>query len=254
MPITPELPPESAAGAPADLSVKDSLENATSSSLRKENRQVLLLALGVGVFMIVAQFTPLRAWITNVQAWKGYVHTLGWSAHALFALVCAVGVLVGVPRLPLCAGAGLVFGFGEGVVLSLLGSTLGSYGAFFMARHGARKAVLARAQKWPWLAQLLKKPSLFRVFWVRQLMLPGMVLNVMLGITSVRHRTFIAGTLLGYLPLNIAFSLVGSGLGKGNLAHTFMQLLAAMAVVNLAGWFVWRWVRSRRNDVSDTDS
>lgn len=239
------LPPATPA-----LTGESSLEDQATSSRRKDNRRVLVLALGVAVFMAVAHFTPLKAWITNVQTWKEYVRTLGWAAHAGFTLACAGAVMVGVPRLPLCAVAGLVFGFGEGFLLSLLGSATGSYGAFLMARHGARRAVLAQAQRWPWLAGLLRRPSLMRVFWVRQLMLPGMVLNVMLGVTQVRHRTFLAGTLLGYLPLNAAFSLVGSGLGKGSLAQTLVQLLAAMAVVNLAGWLVWRWVQRNRGAAS----
>ena len=81
------------------------------------------------------------------------------------------------------------------------------------------------------------------MFWVRQLMLPGLVLNVLLGVTGVRHRAFLFGTLLGYLPLNIAFSLVGSGLGKDNLELTFKQLMAALALINIVGWLVWRRVK-----------
>jgi uncharacterized membrane protein YdjX (TVP38/TMEM64 family) len=239
----PEAIPEtSAPAAPAATG----LENQAAAGRRKENRRVLIMVLAVAAFMVTARYTPLRSWITNVQAWKDYVDTLGWLAHGGFTLACAAAVCIGVPRLPLCATAGLIFGFGEGLVLSLLGSTLGSYGAFLLARGGARQALVTRAERWPWLSGLLREPSLMRVFWVRQLMLPGMVLNVMLGITGVAHRTFVLGTLLGYLPLNIAFTLVGSGLGKANLLNTMMQLCIALAVVNLAGWLVWRWVRRQR--------
>ena len=155
--------------------------------------------------------------------------------------------MLGVPRLPLCAAAGLIFGFGEGLVLSLVSSTLGSYGAFVLSRHGFRRAVESRAEKWPWLKKLLKKPSVMRVFWVRQLMVPGLVLNVLLGMTPVKHSRFVLGTLLGYLPLNVAFTLVGSGLGKGSLANTFTQLLAAMAVINIAAWLVYRVMKKQKN-------
>jgi hypothetical protein len=50
-------------------------------SWKKENRQIIQLGLGVAAFMVIAHFTPLRAWITNVQVWKGYVRELGWLAH-----------------------------------------------------------------------------------------------------------------------------------------------------------------------------
>lgn len=221
-------------------SVQARVQEETGKSLKRENRRIFIMVAVIALFMVVAHFTPLRAWITNVQVWKSFVDDLGWMAHASFIAVCAVGVMIGLPRLPLCAAAGLIFGFGEGILLSLSGSVLGSYGAFVMTRAGARRAVLARAKRWPWLQQLLEKPSLWKVFWVRQMMLPGLVLNVLLGVSGVAHPTFLLGTAAGYLPLNLAFTLVGSGLGKGSLAQSLSQLLGALAVVNIVAWLVWK--------------
>lgn len=241
MPQDPTQEPEE-----LDLTTTAEVEQETSRALNKETRQVVMAVLAVGAFMAVAHFTPLKAWITNVQAWKSLVRDFGWGAHGVFLSACATCVMLGVPRLPLCAAAGLIFGFGQGLALSLLGSTLGSYGAFVLSRHGFRRAAESRAQKWPWLKKLLKKPSIMRVFWVRQLMVPGLVLNVLLGMTPVRHSRFFLGTMLGYMPLNVAFSLVGSGLGKGELAHTLAQLLAAMAVINVAAWLVYRMMKKQQ--------
>lgn len=241
-------PPAATNNSPSDdRAAEDArVELETSRSMNRENKRVLILVALVGFFMVLAHFTPLKAWITNVQVWKGFVEELGWLAHASFILVCAVGVMIGLPRLPLCAMAGLIFGFAEGMALSLLASVGGSYGAFLMTRAGARRAVLARAERWPWLKKMLEKPSWLKVFWVRQMMLPGLVLNVLLGVTEVAHSTFLIGTVTGYLPLNIAFSLVGSGLGKGSLAQSLTQLLGALAVVNVVGWLVWRMARVKK--------
>lgn len=226
-----------------EASIAIEVEQETSRALNKETRQVLFAVLLVAAFMALAHFTPLKAWITNVQTWKGLVREFGWGAHAIFLGACAGVVMLGVPRLPLCAAAGLIFGFGQGLGLSLLGSTFGSYGAFVLSRHGFRRAAESRTEQWPWLKKLLKKPSIVRVFWVRQLMVPGLVLNVLLGMTPVRHSRFLLGTLLGYMPLNLAFSLVGSGLGKESITHTLAQLLGAMAVINIAAWFVYRMMK-----------
>ena len=229
-----------------ELLISNEIEQETSRALGKETRQVLTAVLVVAAFMALAHFTPMKAWITNVQSWKGFVREFGWMAHAVFMIVTAGAVMMGVPRLAFCSAAGLIFGFGEGLLLSLVGSTLGSYGAFILSRHGFRRAAEARAEKWPWLKKMLKKPSVIRVFWARQLMVPGIVLNVLIGMTPVRHSRFLLGTALGYLPLNIAFSLVGSGLGKESITTTMTQLLAAMAVINVAAWLVFRYMRSTR--------
>ena len=71
-------------------------------------------------------------------------------------------------------------------------------------------------------------------------MLPGVVLNAVLGVAETRHRTFLGGTLLGYIPLNVAATLVGSGLGKSSLAQSAVQLMAALAVINVVVWLLWR--------------
>ena len=241
MPDEPAQEPEE-----LDVSISNEVEQETSRALGKETRQVLLAVLLVAAFMALAHFTPLKAWITNVEKWKGLVREFGWGAHVVFVAACAGVVMLGVPRLPLCAAAGLIFGFGEGLALSLAGSTCGSYGAFVLSRHGFRRAAESRAEKWPWLKKLLKKPSIMRLFWVRQLMVPGLVLNVLLGMTPVKHGRFLLGTLMGYMPLNVAFSLVGSGLGKGSLTQTIAQLLAAMAVINIAAWLVYRVMKKQR--------
>ena len=98
----------------------------------------------------------------------------------------------------------------------------------------------AQAEKRPWLGKMLKKPSLLKVFWVRQLVLPGVVLNAVLGVAETRHRIFLAGTFLGYSPLNVAATLVGSAPGKESLSETVMQLMAALAVINVVVCLLWR--------------
>lgn len=229
-----------------ELLITNKVEQETSRALGKETRQVFAAVLVVAAFMALAHFTPMKAWITNVQSWKSLVREFGWLGHAVFMLVSAVAVMMGVPRLAFCSVAGLIFGFGEGLLLSLMGSTLGSYAAFILSRHGFRRAAEVRAEKWPWLKQILKKPSVMRVFWVRQLMVPGIVLNVLIGMTPVSHSRFLLGTALGYLPLNIAFSLVGSGLGKESITTTLTQLLAATAVINVAAWLLFRFIKKQR--------
>jgi uncharacterized membrane protein YdjX (TVP38/TMEM64 family) len=211
-----------------------------SRSLGKERRQIFLLVLLVATFMSVAHFTPLSSWLDNAQEWKRSIREFGWAGHLGFFLVTALAVMFGVPRLTLCGTAGLLFGFTEGVLLSLFGSALGSYGTFLMVRRGFRKSVARHASARPWLSKLLEKPSLLKVFWVRQLALPGLVLNAIFGLTTIRHRIFLGGTLLGYIPLNLAATLVGSGLGKESLKQTAFQLLAALAVINIVMWLVWR--------------
>ncbi len=209
----------------------------------RERRLIVLLVLAVAGFIALAHFTPLRAWLENTQEWKQYVREFGWQSRAVFLAMTALAVMLGVPRLAMAATAGLLFGFAEGVAVSLAGSVLGSYGLFVAVRKGFRRRVAEQAQRRPWLQRLLRKPSLMKVFWVRQLPLPGAALNAILGVADIRHRIFLGGTLLGYLPLNAAATLAGSGLGKASVQTAAVQLMAALAVINAVLWLVWRRFR-----------
>ncbi len=209
----------------------------------RERRLIVLLVVAVAAFVALAHFTPLRAWLENTQEWKRYVREFGWQSRAAFLGLTALAVMLGVPRLALAATAGLLFGFVEGMAVSLTGSVLGSYGLFLAVRKGFRPSVVEQARRRPWLEQLLRQPSLMKVFWVRQLPLPGAALNAILAVTDLRHRTFLGGTLLGYIPLNAAATLAGSGLGKASLQTSMVQLMAALAVINAVLWLVWRRFR-----------
>jgi uncharacterized membrane protein YdjX (TVP38/TMEM64 family) len=224
-----------------EASRAEELTEATTRSLQGESRRVAWLVLVAALLLAVSHLTPLGSWIADIQQAKEALHDHGWKGQVVFFVACVLGVLSGLPRLPLCAAGGLLFGFVIGLPLSWFGTATGSYGVFLLARAGARRAVLASSRLW--LTRLLEKPSVLRIFWARQLMLPGLLINVLLGVMPVGHRDFWFGTLLGYLPLNIAFSLVGSGLGSGNLANSLAQLLGALGAVHLLGWLFWHWVR-----------
>ena len=91
-------------------------------------------------FLLVAHFTPLQSWLSSGQEWKRCVDPFGIAAHLAFGGACAVAVMFGMPRVPLCTVAGAIFGFNEGFVISSLGSTLGSYGSFLRVRRGPEQA------------------------------------------------------------------------------------------------------------------
>lgn len=179
------------ASANEDSESEELLSAEAGRQWRRESRRLLILVAGLCLLLALAHFTPLQEWITDVQRWKGYVRSLGWSAHLGYGLAVAVAVMMGLPRLAFCGVAGLIFGFSEGNIISLLGSMAGSYVSFLLARRGARKAVLTTFAQRPWLERLVGRSSWRRVFLIRQLMLPGLLLNALLGVSKTRQRDFL---------------------------------------------------------------
>ena len=201
---------------------------------KKETLRLLIGALIVAGIIAVLHFTPLKQWLAEAQNLKQQVDAYGWKAHAVFILGSVIGIAVGVPRLVLCGLGGVLFGFVEGVLASQFAGVLGSYGAFLITRLWAPKLwvkrQLAKSDK---LRSLLEKPTIGSIFVARQLPVPGIVPNVLLGVLSTRHRTFLIGTFLGYLPSNIPVALAGSSMAKESLTKAIAQVSLSMLALGV---------------------
>jgi uncharacterized membrane protein YdjX (TVP38/TMEM64 family) len=210
----------------------------------RETRRLLYLALVIAGLVAVLQFTPLKAWMDDVRVWKQYVDQFGWRAHLAFVVASVAAIAVGVPRLLLAVVAGTLFGFVEGFAVAMMSGLCGSYMTFLAARRGSSEKLRQRLRANESLSRLLARPTVLKIFFVRQLPVPALAPNVMLGLVKAPHRTFLAGTFLGYLPTNAVVVAMGSAMGKED-AKTAMWMvtwgMAGLAVVAL----LVVWVRRR---------
>lgn len=199
-----------------------------------EARRLLVLALAVAGLLLALHFTPLNQWLGDLQALKQQIRGFGWKAHVVFAAGTITAIALGVPRLALCALAGALFGSVTGAVLALVSSLTGSWGAFQFARWSGRgwaESRLAGANET--LRAILATPTITSIFVARQLPVPGILINVMLGVLPTTQRTFLIGTSLGYLPSTAIVALAGSSLGKDSLAVAMTQITFAMLGLGL---------------------
>jgi uncharacterized membrane protein YdjX (TVP38/TMEM64 family) len=236
-PIGPRLPEDAPGTPPIELEIE------VAQSAGASERKFLIMALVVAVCVAIIHFTPLKQYVTDVQRWKDLLRGLGLWAPLLFGLVSAAFIAGGVPRLIFGGVAGMLFGFWEGFAVAQLSAILGSYSAFLLARWGGREWGARRIEKSRRLRELLKNPSIFSVFLVRQLPIAGIVPNLVLGLTSVRHRVFLIGSFLGFLPSCAMVVLIGSGLGKQTLARSLGQITLAMLVLGTVSTLVWHLKR-----------
>lgn len=228
----------------------DQDRNATSADTRAEARRLLILALVALALLVILHFTPLKVWLEDIRAIKDRIDNFGWKADVLFVAGSIAAIALGVPRLPLCGLAGTLFGFVEGGLLALISGVTGSYGAFLIARWGGRAWAERKLEgASDNLRALLADPSVGSIFIARLLPVPGVVANVLLGVLPVGHRTFLAGTFLGYLPSTAIVALAGSSLGKESLEKAILQISLSMAgLAALSVLLVWLARRSSRLD------
>jgi len=156
-------------------------------------------------------------------------------------------VASGMPRLLFCPIGGLAFGFWYGLLWTQAATLAGYYVLFLFVRWGGRDFVL---RHWPQVGRLKEHvhghSAALLVFAMRQLPISGLIINLLLGLSPIRHRHFLVGTAFGILPEAVPFTLVASGLIKLNERNTPFYIVAAVAIFLLVCASMWYFSRHSR--------
>jgi uncharacterized membrane protein YdjX (TVP38/TMEM64 family) len=206
-------------------------------------RTIKKAAVLLGVLLVLGVLTslpPVRHFIAdNLPRLKQSIRDFGPWAPLAFTVSVAVLVGCGFPRLALHFLGGALFAFWGGLLWSYLGTMIGYCVVFFAVRQlGLQEVIVRKHPAWKKLAAKLKHNTVPAVILFRQLPLPGMVTNVVLGISPIRRREFFLGTGIGLLPEAVPMVLIGSGLRKEELGHTVLYLFGAVALF-IAIWIAW---------------
>jgi uncharacterized membrane protein YdjX (TVP38/TMEM64 family) len=204
-----------------------------------------LIALGLVAAGIIAAWRGRG--IFDPVALSGLIDRNPAAPLAFVALHVAASLFF-VPRTLLALIAGLVFGAWWGVLWAALGSVLGAVAGFLVARYiqsglveaaigGRIQALTARAERGGW-----RMVAVLRLVPV----IPHSLTNYALGLTRLRLGAYAFGSLLGQLPLTIAYVDLGAAGGHALIGATDWLLpsaigAAALALSLLIPLFARRW-------------
>jgi len=218
---------------------------------RRDLKKVALLLVGLLVLGVLTSLPPVRhVMVDNQPRIKQFIQDFGPWAPVVFTVSVAVLVGCGLPRLAFHFLGGALFAFWGGLLWSSLGTLIGYSAVYFAVRQlGLRETISRKHPAWEKMATKLKHNTVPAVILFRQIPLPGMVTNIVLGLSPIRRREFFLGTIIGLLPEAIPMVLIGSGLRKEDLKLTALYLFGAMALF-IALWIAWG-AYTRRAAVED---
>ena len=139
------------------------------------------------------------------------------ATAAIFFMVLLLGTACSLPVTGVLAVAsGIVFGAVTGFFISLTASTLGGTVALYSSRILLHDLVSRR-----FTAQLavinrgVEKEGAFYLFGLRMIpVVPFWLLNLLMGLTSMRVPIFMLATMLGMVPVLVILAFTGSQLGE----------------------------------------
>ncbi|QDV20595.1 TVP38/TMEM64 family inner membrane protein YdjZ [Gimesia panareensis] len=203
---------------------------------------VLLLTFGL-VYWQFGDLLSLEQLSARESSFREYQLKNPWLVYGL-AFVAYV-VVAGL-SLPGAAGMtlllGWLFGFGRGVVVVSFASTAGASIAFLMSRYLMRDAIQNRfGTRLQTFNSALAKEGAFYLFSLRLIpAVPFFVINVVMGLTPIRLRTFWWVSQLGMLPGTAAYVYAGASVPslqfiaeRGVSSIVSPRILAAFMILGL---------------------
>lgn len=203
-----------------------------------DKRQILkscIIGLSLPVLLYLIYCSPAGYYFSAeyLQHLKSELPYWYLCLPALFWIIGTISIGLGMPRSALSFLAGSLFGFWAGLIVVEITCITGALVTFLYSRW-ARHTWLAKPiqRHLPVLDNYIQQHSFATILVLRQTPVPGLVINILLGLSAVRIRHFIFASGLGFLPQNIVFVLYGCGMQKDFGWHTTLasSLLIILAI------------------------
>jgi uncharacterized membrane protein YdjX (TVP38/TMEM64 family) len=182
-------------------------------------------------------------WLASSQE---FFQHLGWLGMVLFAISMTFAGLVALPMSPFAITAGLIFGFGRGLLVVQCGTMLSAAVNFFISRHLARRFVqkkLATHPKFRAIDSAVGREGWKIVALLRFVPLPFGLMNYSLGLTAIPFWPYLLASSGPIILGNSFFVWVGAtthaGLeaasGAGRPHHPMEIALMVLGVLGAFG-------------------
>lgn len=210
-------------------------------TMNSGQRAVLKGLVLIGSLVAVTLFLRAMDLDSMLDANWADEHLRGPAGPALFLLFTALFTGAGLPRQISSFLGGYAFGLVGGTLLSLFGGGLGCALAFFYARLLGQDFIKRRrARKIQKFNEILSTNPFSTALILRFLPVGSNLLtNLVAGVSNVPASWFLLGSLVGYIPQTVVFTLLGTGVRLNSFWTTALSV-ALFIVSTLLGVLLYR--------------
>lgn len=187
----------------------------------------VVIAVALAVVWIVFERLGLDDYIRDYKALKEALGPETTHGPILFFLIATLLTSLGFPKQIIAMAAGYLYGLTYGLVLTMVATTIGSAVPFCYARYLGRALVARKlSDRWRRIDDLIADSPFTATLIIRWFPISSnIIVNLLAGVSSMRAMPFIGATIIGQLPHNFIFCLIGTGVQQD---QTFMVMLGAV--------------------------
>jgi pyruvate/2-oxoglutarate dehydrogenase complex dihydrolipoamide dehydrogenase (E3) component/uncharacterized membrane protein YdjX (TVP38/TMEM64 family) len=225
----------------------------------KRGKKIIFILIFIGLFAAFFYFDLNKYFSfdyikSNQTLLSEYVQKNFWLAVAAFFTIYVVATALSFPGAGiLTIVGGAIFGLVSGSIIVSFASTIGATLAFLSARFLFRDTVTEKfgAQLEPF-EKGIQKDGAFYLLSLRLVpVVPFFIVNLLMGLTSIKTRTYYGFSQLGMLPGTVAYVYVGTQLANINKPSDIISpgILIAFGVLGMLPIVMRKlssWLVSRR--------
>lgn len=209
-------------------------------------KKIALLAL-IGAAIFSFFYFDLNSYLTlsglkaELDAFKATINAQPWLSGAIFFALYVLATALSLPGAAiLTLAAGALFGLATGLLIVSFASSIGATLAFLVARFILRDTVRSRfKEKFKKIDAGVEKQGAFYLFTLRLVpVFPFFLINLLMGLTSIRTWTFYWVSQVGMLAGTIVYVNAGTQLAQ---VDSVSGILSAELIISfvLLGIFPW---------------
>jgi len=195
------------------------------------------------VVLLLMLWLAFNVRLPSIDTLHELIASWGWAAWLIFIGVYAVVALTPIPVTVMAITGGLLFGFLEGTVLSVIGVFLGCWGAYWIARGLGRESIAKMlGSRYRTVERHLDQAGFQAVAGLR--LLPGFPywpVNYGSGAFGVSQRDYLLASFLSVIPGQISLVAIGSFISSPSVLNGIIVGVAWVAVLVLTVWAYRRW-------------
>lgn len=219
----------------------------------QKNKKSLLKNLISVVLLLIIIFLILkyrRHFIhVNLRGMRKYILSYGKFASLIFIVIYSLKpILFIVPTSLLSILAGNIFGPHKAFLMSMIGCFGSGTVAFFLARFLGRSFVnkLLKGKAMTLDSNIEKHGFKIMLLMRLAVVFPYDPLSYASGLTKMKYRDFIFGTLIGVFPEMITYSLMGKNI-EHPFSHKFILPIVIVIALAIAASYVYKSSKDGNN-------
>jgi uncharacterized membrane protein YdjX (TVP38/TMEM64 family) len=193
---------------------------------------VLKISAIIAAILLVLWFNQhyLQLTPSDIRTW---ILSFGWLAPILYILLYTVRPMILFPASILSLAGGLAFGAGWGTLSTVIGAIAGAVLSFMVARFMGKSLVRMEWKgRFTKIQLQLENRGLLYVLLLRLIPLfPFDLISYVAGVSKIRFRAFLFGTLFGIIPGTFAYNFLGSSFVGGSASDILIAAAVFLAAL-----------------------